>query len=255
MAANGKVAHCLRILALAAMPAFPTVAAIAQEAASTRAVVRSLAESSVATDLVARILRIPLREGETFNKGDELVAFDCTRYEAEYAAARAEISANVAQLQSNQEMRKFKAIGAKDLAISEAKANKARAEADVIHTRLAQCSIKAPFTGRIVEKMANEYDIPAAMTPLLKIVDHTRMEIEMIAPSRWLAWVEVGQSFKFTVEDIGLTLDARVVRIGAAVDAVSQTVRVIGVFAAPSQKVLPGMSGRAEFAQAARRAP
>ena len=243
----------LPFCALAALACLaPGASAAAQENVSARGVVRSLAETSVATDLVARIARIGFREGETFQKGDELVGFDCTRYDAEFAAAKAEIAANAAQAESNQEMRRFKAIGAKDVAISEAKTNKARAEADIIRTRLGQCSIKAPFSGRVVEKTANEFDIPAAMTPLLKIVDHKRMEIEMIAPSKWLSWLAAGQTFKFNIEDIGLSLEAKVVRIGASVDAVSQTVRVIGAFTQPSDKVLPGMSGRAEFAAAVR---
>ena len=53
--------------------------------------------------------------------------------------------------------------------------------------------------------------------------------------------------FAFKVDETRHAYKARVLRTGAAVDAVSQMIKVIAVFEEPVSDVLPGMSGAAQF--------
>ena len=75
----------------------------------------------------------------------------------------------------------------------------------------------------------------------------TRLEVETIIPSKWLSQVRPGDAFSFTVDETGETLSAEVVRMGATVDPVSQTIKAYGVLREPGLSVLPGMSGTATF--------
>lgn len=213
-----------------------------------RGIVKSAGESALSTDLIAPILRITKREGEAFQKGDVLVQFDCRRFNAELASAEAEYEATYAVAQNNRNLKRYGAVGGTDLAISDAKARKARADADVLKVKVSQCTIFAPFDGRIVEKLVNEFEIPTALSPLLKIVDDTRLEIDLIISSRVLNNLQVDGAFSFSVDETGKTYQAKITRIGAVVDAISQTVRVSGAFIeSKPQNVKPGMSGKAEF--------
>jgi multidrug efflux pump subunit AcrA (membrane-fusion protein) len=63
-------------------------------------------------------------------------------------------------------------------------------------------------------------------------------------PSKWLQWLRVGSAFNFKVDETGDVLQAKVERISAAVDAVSQTVKVVASVPKSPANVLPGMSGR-----------
>ena len=65
----------------------------------------------------------------------------------------------------------------------------------------------------------------------------------------WLGWLVPGSPFRFRIDETGRSYEAKVTRLGAAVDPVSQTVRGVGQFAGGREAVLPGMSGSAEFAQ------
>jgi membrane fusion protein, multidrug efflux system len=220
---------------------------------SARGLVKSAGESTLSTELIAPILRITKREGEAFQKGDVLVQFDCRRFNAELASAEAEYEATYAVAQNNRNLKRYGAVGGTDLAISDAKARKARADADVLKVKVSNCVIFAPFDGRIVEKMVNEHEIPTALSPLLKIVDDTRLEIDLIVSSRLLNNLQIDGVFSFAIDETGKTYQAKLNRIGAVVDAVSQTVRVSGVFIEPRpQNVKPGMSGKAEFETAKR---
>lgn len=228
-------------LALAANSAF------AGEAPAVRGIVKARAEATVAVDFTARVIKVPFKEGERFNKGDLLAAFDCTRYSAEVAAARASLSAGELQVSNNKRLQKHGAIASHEVDISVAQAAKARAEMQALVARNGQCDIRAPFPGRIAERMVNPYESPPASQPLFHIVDDSSLELEVIVPSKWLVWIEVGATFSFAVDETGETAAAKITRLGAAVDPVSQTIKVYGVLAGASKSVLPGMSGTATF--------
>jgi membrane fusion protein, multidrug efflux system len=47
---------------------------------------------------------------------------------------------------------------------------------------------------------------------------------------------------------LAVVVDAEVTRIGAAVDPISQTIKLAGMFKRHEFSILPGMSGTAQFA-------
>ncbi|MEL7049902.1 MAG: efflux RND transporter periplasmic adaptor subunit [Pseudomonadota bacterium] len=222
--------------------------AVPPQLEAARGLVRAKAEAVIGTELVASIQGLPYREGDRFTKGDPLVKFDCDRYEAELAAVHAEQRAAERKLKSNTELRRHKAIGASELEISQAKVEEIEARAAALAVRTKQCVIAAPFDGRVIKLHAHEHEMPGANSPLIKIVDDSLLEIDLIVPSRWLVWMKSGIAFKFSVDETQKTYEGVVMRIGAAVDPISQTIALKGVFRNDVEGVLPGMSGSAVFA-------
>ena len=214
-----------------------------------RGVVRTIDQAALSTDLIARVGKIGFREGEAFKKGDLLIAFDCERYKAEAQSAEAVFREMQLTLDSNEHLEKFRAVGKHDVEISKARADKAQAEARSLQSRLAQCEVVAPFDGRVAELSVNAHEQPQPNKPYLVIVGQGRLEIELIVPSYWLSWLKPGAAFGFSVDETKTNYDSHIVRLGAAVDAVSQMVKVIAVFDKPADNILPGMSGSARFAE------
>lgn len=220
--------------------------ALAQDV-SARGVVKAVTEATIAVDYTARIRRLPVKEGEAFQKGDVLIAFDCSRYQAEVSAARAGAHAKELVVANNRRLLSRGAIGAAEVDVSAAELQKARAEMMAVQARTGTCDFKAPFDGRLVERVAQEHESPAPNQPLIKIVDTGNMEIEAIVPSKWLQWLKSGSEFTFSVDETGQKLTAKLVRMGAIVDPVSQTIKAYGVLTDKDTSVLPGMSGTATF--------
>ena len=214
-----------------------------------RGVVRALDQAALSTELPARVSKIGFREGEAFKAGDLLIAFDCERYRAEAQSAEAVFREMRLTLESNEHLDKLGAVGRHDVEISRARVAKAEAEARSLSSRLEQCEVKAPFDGRISELSINLYEQPQLNKPYLVIVGQSRLEIEVIVPSHWLSWITPGASLTFNIDETRRDYTARIVRIGAAVDAVSQMVKVIAAFDESVTDVLPGMSGAAHFAR------
>lgn len=212
-----------------------------------RGVVRALDQASLSTDLQARVATIGFREGENFKKGELLIAFDCERYRAEAQSAEAVARETRLTLDSNQQLEKFRAVGKHDVEISRARVDKAEAEARSLTARLQFCEVYAPYDGRVTELMINRFEQPQSGKPFLVIVGQSRLELEIIVPSHWLSWLKPGATMSFQIDETKRSYDAQVVRIGAAVDPVSQMVKIYATFNATPEDVLPGMSGGAHF--------
>ena len=212
-----------------------------------RGVVRPIQQAAIATDLFAPVRTLPLKEGENFTSGDTLIEFDCAGYLAQHKAAAAEMQAQQIELENKQVLAKHNAVGKHEIAISKAKVTAAQAKVDELDSRIAQCKITAPFAGRIAELFVNQYEMPTAGNPVIKIIDDTSYEIELIIPSEWMNWLRVGSEFDFLVDETKTVHQARIIRFGAAVDPVSQTITVVGKFSVHPEGILAGMSGSATF--------
>lgn len=212
-----------------------------------RGIVRPLNQSSIAVDIPARVKKLHYREAQSFKAGDILVTFDCERLQAEYAAVEAVHREMKLGLESNTYLDKRGAVGRIDLEISRARVDKADGEARSLAARLKQCSVVAPYDGRITELRINEHEIPQGGQPFISIVDESKFEIDLILPSTALRVLGSGAELTFKIDETGIAYEAEVLRLGAAVDPVSQTVKVIARFKNPDDRVLAGMSGSAVF--------
>ncbi len=212
-----------------------------------RGIVRAEAEAKIASELVAHIKSLPFKAGQSFNADDIIVEFDCRRYKADLRAAEAEVESAQVTFDSNTKLIKRRAVGTDELAISEAKLNQAKAAAEAMKVRTDQCTIKAPFDGRVVERFIQEHEMPEANAPLISIVKEGNLELDLIVPSSWLLWLKNGQEFQFKVDVTQTTHKAKVVYVGAVVDPISRTATISAKLEGPAPAVRPGMSGSAIF--------
>jgi len=135
-----------------------------------------------------------------------------------------------------------------ELELSEAEVVKNRAEVSATSTMLGKCSIAAPFSGRIAEQKIREQQFAQPGQALLDIIDDSALELEFIVPSRWLAWLKPGYPFAVAIDEVGRTYPAKVLRIGARVDPVSQSVKLVATIDGRFPELVAGMSGRVAMA-------
>ncbi len=224
-----------------------TMGAIPEAKESMRGVVRAINESWLSTELSARILQITKREGESFETGDILIAFDCDKYAAELQAARAEEEYNAIVLENSVELDKRNAIGKFEVAQNRTRLDKAKAQTRSIEVRMRECRLTAPFPGKVAELKARHYEISPPNQPLIRISESVNLEIEIIVPSLWLRKITPGMTFNVKVDETETLHTAKVQRIAATVESASQTVKIMAIFTEQVPAVLPGMSLSAEF--------
>jgi RND family efflux transporter MFP subunit len=201
----------------------------------------------ISSEVAAKIARLPLKEGEAFAKGDLLVAFDCGLYQAQQRKAEATAAAASREAEVTRKLASLHSVGVLEVAQAEARAKEAAADAAYMRTTVGKCSIHAPFAGRVAKREAAPFEYVTPGKPLLEILDTGTLEVKLIVPSRWLAKLKPGASFTVHVDDLGKDYPAQVVRLGARIDPVSQTVSISGRIEGRHDELLPGMSGWASF--------
>ena len=212
-----------------------------------RGVVKPSEEAVISSELQARVKRIPFRDGQWFKKGNLLVEFDCSKYWAELAAAKAELEAREKTAANNQELAKFNGIGKLEVEISEVEVKQAKAAVRSATVAVRHCKIVAPFSGRVAKTLVHPHESVNPYDELMSVLNDKAFEIELILPSTSLRWVTKKSAFKFFIDETQELYLAEVVEIGARVDPVSQTIRVFGKFTEQPAQVLAGMSGSARF--------
>jgi membrane fusion protein (multidrug efflux system) len=213
-----------------------------------RAQLAPLHYTSLASELGAKIDRIAVQEGERFKSGQTLVSFDCSLQEAQRQRASAALGVAEKVLAANKRLAELNSIGQLELDTSEAEVAKARADITLMNATLRKCSIAAPFGGRVAEQKIREKQFVQPGQPILDIIDDTTLELEFIVPSRWLVWLKRGYAFEVQIDETGATYPAKISRLGARVDPVSQSIKVAAVIDGRFPNLIAGMSGRVQLA-------
>jgi membrane fusion protein (multidrug efflux system) len=134
-----------------------------------------------------------------------------------------------------------------ELDVSRAEVEKTRAELAIADAAASKCEIAAPFNGVTVEQKAQEFQYASPGQPLLEILDDRSLEVELIAPSRGLAWLKPGYAFQVHIEETDKTYPAEITRVGGRVDPVTQTIKIFGEIRGDAAELMAGMSGRANI--------
>lgn len=212
-----------------------------------RGIVRSVNKAMISTELQARAARIAFQEGEPFHKGDVLVEFDCRKQRAQLASAEAQQLEMNLNLDNFKVLQRVQAAGRHDLEISQARLSKATADTDVLRAQIDDCKVIAPFDGRVLELGLHEHETPPPGKPFIGIIAEGALEIDLIVSSKLTPLLPAGTEFTFLIDETQSQEAAIVSRIGAAVDPISQTIKIVATFKKPPTGVLPGMSGTAHF--------
>lgn len=212
-----------------------------------RAQVKARQSTQVSSEMAGRIDHLKIRDGERFTTGQLLVGFHCSMQEAELAKAKATFEKKQKTHEVNQKLEKLNSISKLELSVAKAEEDEAKADIKVAEAAVERCTIKAPFSGKVVEVTARAYQSVGAGEPLLEIVNDKDLEIEFIAPSKSLPQLKPGRAFKVVLDETTKTYNAEIIRLGGRVDPVSQTIKVFGRITGNAAELLPGMSGAIEL--------
>lgn len=212
-----------------------------------RAQIKARESTQISSERSGRISQLKIRDGERFTAGQVLVSFHCSLEEAQLSKAKATLEKMTKTHQVNQKLEKLHSISTLQVDVSRTEEDEAKADVRVTQAMLERCTIKAPFSGKVVEVTARPYQSVREGDPLLEIINEKDLEVEFIAPSRALPQLKPGKTFKVTLDETAKTYKAEIIRLGGRVDPVSQTIKVYGRITDNSAELLPGMSGAIEL--------
>ena len=214
----------------------------------------SLNDSRIGSRIAGMVQSLPVRVGDRVEAGQVLATLDCRsnrikqrQAEAALDAARARITLARTQLQRSRTLEKERNIPVETVNQREADLNTARADLasaraalDQARLEVEHCTITAPFTGVVMERLAGEGEWVAPGAPLLRLLDSERLEVSAQIPLHRLAslqrttatWLQTGQG----------RYPLRLQRLVPAVDPRGRYREARLLFS--ERPALPGSSGR-----------
>lgn len=208
--------------------------------------------TTLAAEIGAKINRLPIPEGGAFHQGQLLVGFDCSIQQAQLQKAKASLMAADKTLKADLRLAELHSVGQLEVDTAEAEAAKNKADVEAMNAMLAKCTITAPFSGRVSEQKVREQQYVQPGQPLLEIIDDSVLELEFLVPSRWLLWLKPGYRLSVRIDETGRDYPVRVKRLGAAVDPVSQSVKIVATVDGRYPELIAGMSGHVNVQAPAR---
>jgi membrane fusion protein (multidrug efflux system) len=200
--------------------------------------------TTLAAEIGARVQHLAVTDGAAIRAGQVLLRFDCSLQQAQRDRAQAALDAADKQLATQHRLVELNATGRMELDQAQAEVAKTRAEMAQIQVQLGKCEVFAPFSGRVAEQRVREQQFVQAGQPLLEVLDDSVLEVEFIMPSRWLQGVRIGSTVHVAVDETGKTYAAKVLRLGARVDPVSQSIKVVAAIDGRHGDLIAGMSGK-----------
>jgi membrane fusion protein, multidrug efflux system len=205
-------------------------------------------ETLLLAQTVARITSLNGTLGGRVSRGQLVVGMDCSENAAKLKMSQAELASARETYDSKVRLKGLDAAGEIEVALAAAAVARADGQIEMTKAQIQNCSVYAPFSGRIVKMHVKPFQGVNAGQPLFEVVSEGAPRLRLNVPSKWLKTIKVGTTFQVEIDETGKTYKAAISAINARVDAVAQTVeieaRVTGRFA----ELLPGMSGSARFA-------
>lgn len=228
--------------------------AAAAPAATTRVnpdAIRVLLSPELETTLVAqtmgRISSLQASLGSRVVKGRPVVTFDCGEAAARLRMAQAEYDSARETHDVKKRLRALDAAGDMEVTLAESAAERGKAQIALARVQVSQCTVPAPFTGRVVRIHVKPHQGVNAGAPLVELVSDGPLKLRLNVPSRLLRTLKTGTPFEVDIDETGRSYPAKVTAINARVDAVAQTVELEARLDGKHDELLAGMSGNARF--------
>lgn len=226
------------------LPDLPTTLADAT-VRDIRVQVTSLTNTTIGAPMTGRLERFPLVDGDRFKEGDVLARFDCAERDAALARAKAALQLKRRILGNKQKLGNLGNSTGLEIDVAIDEVAEATADLAVAQAMQANCTVTAPFAGRVSGVTVHPFQFVQLGTPMIDILADHDLGLEMVVPSRWVTWLKPGAAFDVAIDETGLIYSAQLLRFSGKADPVSRSLKAYAKVTRPADELLPGMSGRA----------
>jgi len=204
-------------------------------------------ETTLVSPMFGRVNEHNLSLGSSFSKGDLLVSFICSDRRAQVELGGSELDAAQIRYENKLKLQGLSQAGEIEVTLAANEVSRAKAQSDYYKALLFQCSIVAPFDGRVSDVKVAPHQGVNQGEPIADIISTTGLKARMNIPATWLKQVSAGTPVILSIDDTGNSYSATVSAINSRVDSVSHTVEIEAEIIDPTPELLAGMSGTAEF--------
>jgi membrane fusion protein (multidrug efflux system) len=204
-------------------------------------------ETTLSSQMAGKIKKINYGLGDNVNAKAVMLEFDCEEQDAQLESAAAEYRGARETHLTKLRLQALGAAGELEVTVAASAADKAKSQVNLRESQLAYCKVVAPFTGRLVKLKVKLAESVSLGQPLIDMVNPGSLKAQLYVPAAWLTWIKPGTHFSVKTSQDGRMYRARVSKLNARVEGVSQSLELEARFDGSTQGLLPGMVGTAVF--------
>jgi len=237
--------------------------------------VRAVQSAQLSSQVMGAITRVNVHEGDRVRRGEVLITIDAAQQRAAYDSANAGLRASQqtivaadadyalaeATMKRYQMLYDKKSVSPQEydevqtrLAAAKARrdaahAGRAQAEAAVsgANTSVGYTSVRSPFDGMVIAKLADSGAMASPGVPLLTVEDPNHFRLEASVDESKMGAVRLGEAVPVVIDALGdQTITGKIVQIVPIADPASRTFTV-KIELPPNPQIRSGLFGRARF--------
>ena len=225
-----------------AVPATPRAMAASYSGSAS---LEARAEAQVVAKTSGVALQVLVEEGDVVRAGQVLVRIDADRARLNLAQADVQVKKLEANFRRASELVKQQMVSVGDHDQLRFDLENARAMLRMAQLELSYTNVTAPISGVVASRSIKPGNFVQINTPIIRIVDNSRLEATLNVPERDLTTLREGLPVRMQVDALaGKTFEGVVDRIAPVVDAGSGTFRVVCAFDPDDGALQPGMFAR-----------
>ena len=204
----------------------------------------ALGESQVVAKTSGVALAVLVEEGQVVRAGQALVRLDPDRPRLQVAQAAAQMHKLENNYRRAQQLVEQRMISANDVDQIKYDLENARAVYRAASLELSYTTITAPISGVVASRSIKSGNFVQINSPIIRIVDASRLEATLKVPEREIAKLKPGQAVGLAVDALpGKQFTGTVARVAPVVDNGTGTFRVVASFPGDGE-LQPGMFSR-----------
>lgn len=232
--------------------------------------IRPMRRSQLAAEEAGLVSELTVDAGSSVSEGEVIARLDSSRMELQLVEARAGIPAAEALIsereadaaQADRDLERVREVlsresgsapeldrAARDAAVARARLAQAQAQlavakatVAVVEQRLEDLVIRAPFDGRVVEKLTEVGQWVSAGDAVIDLVEIAEVEIRVDVPEAFIERASKAKTVSVMVPALNLELEARVLAVVPQADPRTRLFPVRLVASNPEGAIRPGMS-------------
>lgn len=236
------------LIPCAAVPLFGKISQELHTAPETfRVILDPYQKTQISAEVRAPVTSVPKKMGDSFEKGELLLQLESDVLKALYEEAEAKLDKAKVELEGREKLFKDKVSSLFDYKRAQADYATAQAEFAEAKKNYRSSQIIAPYNGKVVDYLVEEFELTKVGEPVLEIVDDHILVAKMLVSSALLEYLKPGQKFTITLDETGEAISATITRMGAVIDPSSSTITVEAEIDNSSHKWIAGQRGKAAF--------
>jgi HlyD family secretion protein len=217
--------------------------------------IHGLTEATISADLAGQITSLPVKEGQSVNKGETLALLSDKEIEAKLEEAKAELDERQSNFKRQESLFKSKAITRKDFEDNQFALRKAVSAHQQMLARSNKLSISAPFSGVLLRKFKEVGETLALHEKIFMLADLSTLKFSIEVDETDIGYVKLGQkvniaidalpgqSFEGSVSKVGLLVEKKRTSMDDASEIMDAKIVYVDVDVAPDPRLRVGLTG------------